>query len=409
MALTRVEKLILLFIVSLFVLPTSVKIIPKFVTVTWPLPQSFGRDLVGVTIDEPRPSLSLHGWFTREFQNQFSKWFNQSYGARPFFVRMGNQLNYSLFNKSSMASQWIIIGHHGQLYGDEYVKDYCNPPPAMPMSLMETRVKEIANLQYLLARKGVGFLLLITPSKAAIYPEYIPSNLCHARPSSKRDYDNFVPLLDKHHVNYVDGHVITQQATQIERAPLFCQGGLHWNYLGAYYTVRALIDELKGLLNRKAGRLDLEAVNVDHTPTWLDKDLAGLLNLFFPPFDFEVPHPVISMKGGTEDLGRAVIVGTSFNWFPIDLYDKHKVFKEIDFLYYYKVLYSFPGQRSLRIDQRGHVALDVAKIDWENTILKSDVIILEVNEAKIPAGYSSAFVSDALQHLHNFSPKSEAS
>ena len=118
----------------------------------------------------------------------------------------------------------------------------------MPLSLMDSWVKEIADLQYLLTRKGVAFLLLITPSKAAIYPEYIPRNLCRARPSIKRDYDSFVPLLDRHRINYVDGHVITQQATQIEKALLFCQGGLHWNNLGAYYTARAVIDELNGLL-----------------------------------------------------------------------------------------------------------------------------------------------------------------
>ena len=399
MALTKAGKLILLLIVSLFILPASVKIIPKFVNVKWPLPQSFKGDLVGVTIDEPRPSLSLHGWLTREFQDQFSKWFNQSYGARSFFVRMGNQLNYSLFNKSYMNKEQTIIGRHGQLYEEWYINDYCNPRATTPLSLMETRVREIADLQSLLARKGVTFLLLITPSKAAIYPEDIPSNLCPAGPSSKRGYDDFVPLLDKHHVTYVDGHVITQQATQINKAPLFCQGGVHWNYLGAYYTVRAMIDELNGLLHRKAGRLDLEAVHVDHIPTGSDKDLAELLNLFFPPFDYVVPHPVISTKGGTEDLGRAVIVGTSFNWIPIDLLNKHKVFKQIDFFYYYKLaLHSFPGQRGLPVD--------VSKIDWEHTILKTDVIILEVNEADVTGKYASAFVSDALQHLRHFSPES---
>lgn len=402
MILTRAEKLFLLLIVGLFLLPVSVKTIPEIVDVKSSLPKWFGGDLVGVTIDEPRPSLSLHGWFTREFQDQFSKWFNQSYGARSFFVRMGNQLNYSLFNTSYMNKQSMIIGHHGQLYEDWYINDYCNSRATTPLSLMETRVREIADLQSLLARKGLTFLLLITPSKAAIYPKYIPSYLCHAGPSSNRDYDNFVPLLDKYHVTYIDGHVITQQATQIEKAPLFCQGGVHWNYLGAYYTVRAMLDELNGLLHRKAGRFDLEAVNVDHTPTGTDKDLAELLNLFFPPFDYVVPHPVISKNGGTEDLGQAVIVGSSFNWIPLDLLNTHKVFKQIDFFYYYTLaLHSFPGQRGLPVD--------VAKIDWEHTILKSEVIILEVNEADVTAGYASAFVSDALQHLRNFSPKSEAS
>jgi hypothetical protein len=111
------------------------------------------------------------------------------------------------------------------------------------------------------------------------------------------------------------------------------------------------------------------------------------------------PHPVISLKSGTEDLGRAIIVGTSFNFIPIDPLDKHKVFKQIDFFYYYKLaLHFFPGQRSLPVD--------VAKIDWENMFFKADVIIPEVNEIDVTAGHASAFLSDALQHLRNFSSKS---
>ena len=222
---TRVEKVMCVLIVSLFILPASVKITPKLINLQLPLPASFEKGLWGMTIDEPRPSFSLHGWFTREFQDQFSKWFNQNYGVRPFFVRMGNQLNYSLFDKSYMHKDYgIIIGRHDQLYEGNYIKEYCNPHPPIPLSLMESRVKEIAELQDLLARRGVTFLLLITPSKAAIYPEYIPSNLCHTGPSSTRGYYTFVPLLDKHHVNYVDGHVITQQATQDREDSLVLPG-----------------------------------------------------------------------------------------------------------------------------------------------------------------------------------------
>ena len=118
-----------------------------------------------------------------------------------------------------------------------YIKDYCNPRPPIPLSLMESRVREIAELQDLLARRGVTFLLLITPSKAAIYPEYIPSNLCHAGPSSNRGYYDFVPLLDKHHVNYVNGHVITEQATADREGSLVLPGGhtleLSWSLLYA--------------------------------------------------------------------------------------------------------------------------------------------------------------------------------
>ena len=134
----------------------------------------------------------------------------------------------------------------------------------MPPELVEAHVKEIAEIQDRLGQRGIAFVLLITPSKASIYPEFIPDIFCRSPKSTSRDYENFVPLLDQYKINYVDGHVITLAAKAREQVSVFTQGGTHWNFLGAYYTVERLLTMIEALTRQSIGKLSLQDLEIDH-------------------------------------------------------------------------------------------------------------------------------------------------
>ena len=72
-------------------------------------------ELVGTFPDVPRPDFTIQDWLNHRFQDNASKWFSRYFGARTLFVRLGNQVNYSLFGTSYMNNQTIIIGKQGQL------------------------------------------------------------------------------------------------------------------------------------------------------------------------------------------------------------------------------------------------------------------------------------------------------
>ena len=291
-----------------------------------------------------------------------------------------------------MNNQTIIIGKQGQLYEVDYINNYCKLIHPMPQEIAEARVKDIAEIQDRLGQHGMAFVLLISPSKAAIYPEFIPDIFCRSPKSTSRDYENFVPLLDQYKINYVDGHAITLAAKTREQAPVFSQGGTHWNYLGAYYTVERLLGMIEALTRQSIGRLSLQDLVIDHKPRGTDKDLAELLNLISPPYNYLVPHPTIVREGPAQDLGRAVFVGGSFIWTVLDILDPTHVFQAMDVYYYYKLLLkSYPAKTSRSID--------VSQIDWNNDVLTSQVIVLEINESDFAGEYLSAFISDILRQL----------
>ncbi|TEB10355.1 alginate O-acetyltransferase AlgX-related protein [Pelotomaculum propionicicum] len=145
---------------------------------------------------------------------------------------------------------------------------------------------------------GIASVVLITPSKASIYPEYIPDAFNKIPVGQNRNYQNFVDLLKQYDVQYLDGHEITMKQKRKSEYPLFCRGGTHWNYLGAYFTTREMILKLQELVNRSITNLECTRIELDDIPSGSDNDLALLLNVWRTPDRYPVPHPVITAAPG---------------------------------------------------------------------------------------------------------------
>jgi alginate O-acetyltransferase complex protein AlgJ len=352
-------------------------------------------DLVGVTEPAIQPRFTWRTWFDGTFQAQSSQWVAQSFALRGQFVRLDNQINYSVFGKSYMANQSVIIGKANELYERVYLDEYCGIRPPIPTDDVRSTVQQMAALQARLKARGVTFVVLITPSKASIYPQYIPSAFCRSRPiTMRRDYDNLIASLVEERVNHVDGPQITARAkgTVTIDVDLFSRGGTHWNALGAYFTAEDLLRKIEALTRATLPRISVDRVSVDNKPMGQDADLANLLNLWYPPTDYPTPHPVFRYEGPIGRLAKAVFVGGSFTEWILQIVHEAHAFDEIDFYYYYHT-----GFRRLPASARSPV--DVAKIDWQNDVFRAAAIVLEINEAGLGSGEAThygAFLKDAL-------------
>ncbi|SLM49147.1 protein of unknown function [Nitrospira japonica] len=347
-------------------------------------------ELSGVVKARPEPAVSFSNWLDHTLQGHFDDQFSKVYGGRALFVRLGNQIYYSLFDKSYMQDQSIIVGKHHQLYERWYIEDYCKIRRPMRRETVAARARQIRELQSELQNRGIPLIVLITPNKASIYPEDIPEGFCGFPKFSFRDYDSFMSEFAAQHIQYVDGRAVTLAARAAAAVPLFCQGGTHWNGLGAYYTARQLTERIGKLTQTSVGPLFLQRLTVDHSPREIDRDLAALLNLAVPPYDYPAPHVMVEQRPAAGQLGKAVFVGGSFNWTLLDLLNKAKVFREIDFYYYYKLaLETFPVRTSKPVDR--------ATIDWQKDVLNARVLILEINESNFHSEYITAFLADLLQ------------
>ena len=344
----------------------------------------------------PYPSISLKTWFSGKFQEQFSNYFSQNFLIRKLFIKITNQIYYSLFDKSYMYDQSIIIGKKKWLYELAYIQDYCRLLIPLHLDEAESLAKKLEELQRQLNKRRVKFLVLITPSKASLYPQYIPDVFINKKTDANRDYENLIPLFKKYEINYVDGHEITLKASSKTKHPLFCRGGTHWNYLGAFFTVEKLIKKIETLKKIPLPHIAYNEIKVDMKPKENDRDLAYLLHLLFPPYDYITPHPSIRTVTKSQDFrGSIVFVGTSFIERVYDILCTNKIFKSIDYYFYYKnSLKTFP-----RDFTREHF-FKVKNIDWERDIIEKDIIVLEINEIAFKSGYIYAFLNDAFTHIN---------
>src|ERR1043166_1497343 len=107
-------------------------------------------------------------------------------------------------------------------------------------------VNDVARLQDVCQRLNIAFVLLITPSKAAIYPEDIPMVWKQRYDASRpRAYEQLVELLNEKNIHYVDAHILTLAAKRDASVPVFPKGGIHWGQIAAHRAANALIDAFR--------------------------------------------------------------------------------------------------------------------------------------------------------------------
>ncbi|MDA8175392.1 MAG: hypothetical protein M0018_12565, partial [Nitrospiraceae bacterium] len=287
----------------------------------------------------------------------------------------------------------------------------CNFTPAMVLVKATILAKQIVLVKSLCKKRGVSFLVLISPSKASVYPEYIPDKFMQRRTGAQRDYDIMTALFRRYGIDYVDGARITLNAKKGIPLPLFCRGGTHWNYLGASYTVRALVNEVGRLKGMHLANISWDGIRVSSRPEdgdGSDRDLADGLNLAMPPYNYKVPYPDFKtvLPGGKISRCSIAMVGDSFSHIVLVLLNLAHSFSSMDFYYYYRRdLWTFPQDiaretafRARDIDHRTQY------IDWQRDFFDKDAVILEINEAAFSSPYIKAFLDDAVKHLSPETP-----
>lgn len=351
------------------------------------------RRLMGVESKESFPKTSFSSFWKGEYQEGLERWFSENIGFRNALVRTDNQLNYSVFGTvSSSYRSPMVVGKDNYLYERLYI-DSLNAEPRIPMAKLREIASSLELLQQRLKNRKIGFLVLLSPSKAATYPEFIPKAQRKWEKNVSRDYDNFVALLEEREVNYFDGPALVRRLKSESKYPVFSKGGTHWSGFASCYVASGIIKSLENILGRSFININCEPVLERTTAAPYDKDLALLLNIWsLKPFSEQrLGYPQSSgVKLQSSTRPNVVIVGDSFLWTVLNYFDKHRIFKNRAFYYYFKTNYSYPKGVKVPIDREA--------LDWENYVFSKDAIIVEINEAAIEQ-IGFGFIEDALERL----------
>jgi alginate O-acetyltransferase complex protein AlgJ len=236
--------------------------------------------LAGVSRPKPTP-WTLETFLNGETQKAVSINLGRLSPIFPISVRAKNQFIYSLFGVS--AAPGVVIGRHGQLFEQFYIDEYCRRDGRADGARLSAWAREISEIQASVARAGKSFVYVISPSKAARYPEDLPlSAPCAARASDMSEkLPPYLAALGNAQVRFVDGaNLIAARRTNYP-VPLFPRGGTHWNSLAAGLTLK----EIMRVAPSPLGALDF-SWRLAAEPVGTDRDLTDLMNLLRPDLDY---------------------------------------------------------------------------------------------------------------------------
>lgn len=212
---------------------------------------------------DQRGKISVHEVFS------FESWFNDHIGFRSACSEAVAKAMLNVFHSS--PSTQVHIGRSGWYY---YTLDNNLQIPFGLFPLGERTLQNIAACQESirtdLEEMGISYILVITPSKASIYPEYVCSRGLTVR---ETPIDTLTAYLRAHTgVNIVNTKPALLDA-KANGEQVYHKTDTHWNTLGSYTGFLSIADTVEQVTGKSLAEFELTYQSSERSG-----DLYGLMH-----------------------------------------------------------------------------------------------------------------------------------
>jgi SGNH hydrolase-like domain, acetyltransferase AlgX len=305
---------------------------------------------------------SKQGWMEGSFQHQKEQYLNDQMGFRPDFVRLTNQIDFSLFAKCHAG--WDIKGKDGYLFQYPYIDAYYGKDYVGETTIREKAIK-LKAIQDTLSHLGKSLILTYLPSKASSYPEYFPDNRIEKKGTT--NYDTYRRICDSLNINQIDMDAWFVSMKHTSKEPLFSKQGIHWTKYAAIWggdSLTRYIEQLRHIQVQHPNWSELE-----HTDQLRDgdDDIAKELNLIFPFAKEIMAYPKIKdIPADSERKINAIYIGDSY---------AHKMI-EFGIIYLMNAQCEFWSLNKGVHDINGHKYTEMKDYNPKAAIDKTDCVVL---------------------------------
>ena len=342
-----------------------------------PLPNILPK-LKGATTPPPSPEWSLTALRTGKTMQAISVWFDAHIGLRSFWVRLDNQIDYSLFHRITHrgAGTRLVLGADDWLYEHQYIL-YATKKSSLTPEECASRIERMRRVEAKLARRGVPLLYVVAPCKVSAYPEHVPSEFFERKNPEDivTGWELASHSLLNSGVSYIDGPALFRCWKREGMTDLFAHSGTHWSYVSAL----RIWDEIRASLNPRLTR-PIPPLQHDplqsHRPKNDDRDLINLANLLISwPYEHPLPKPTMIPQKDIEtaDLPRILWIHDSFGSALITTLYEANAARPSNSLYYFATEMSIPEYVA--------TGRKVAEIDWPVYLRDYDAVVLVWTEA----------------------------
>ncbi len=310
--------------------------------------------------------LSSANWFSGEFQNKYSPYYEYQIGFRPSFVRLRNQLYYWAYKAST---NYIVVGKENQLFAWNYWAPFWGLD-LQADTMVEKNLSDLTLLKQKLDSMGVPLLVVIGANKARINAEYLPDDY-EKEERLPNNYRNYLKALKGSGIPYVDFNAVFNTIKPEFGTELFPNTGTHWSAYGMALCLDSILSFTDLHSKDTIARAIVTDVIQRDSIVDSDIDLSNDLNLIFP-IDRQ-PNLFAKTKTTKGRKAKLFVIGDSFYW---NLYQLDDFYKTVDssshYWYYNNTDIAFDGERH-----------PVEEYDAVTIAQESDAVIILATEANL--------------------------
>ena len=339
------------------------------------------KELKGSFEKDSLPELNFKDYYSGEFQENFNNYLEQNIGFRPFFIRVNNQIDFSVNNKAN--TNWVVVGKDNYLYEQNYITSFLGRD-FLGKDKIDSKIKKIKFLQDTLQKLGTELLVIFAPGKGSFYPEYIPERFDTSN-KTQSNYEYYKRKSIEENINHIDFNDYFIKMKDTSQYCLFPKTGIHWSLYGVYLVV----DSIRKYMERSAGikmpEMHLKDIKMSSKFKGTDYDIEESMNLLFRIPNKKMAYPKIDYKSFSDTKKPKVLtVGDSYYWNIHGSGYASALFKNPTFWYYNKMAHSKEYKKPRKVEE----------LNIKKEIEKQDFIILMSTEPLLKR-FAYGFIDNA--------------
>lgn len=315
------------------------------------------------------------------------KHLNQKFGLSPLYIRLRNQLDYSLFGQPHANS--VIVGKDGYLYEEQYIKSYYGED-FIGQDSIDTKVEKLKFIQKELEKQGKLVFVVIAPGKGTFYPEFIPEK--YKTTQKTTNYQGYVKAFKKNNINYIDfnKHFLKLKKQTNNDPVLYPKTGIHWSQYAMYNALDSILTYIEKDRNYELTRFSLIEKEKSTDTRFKDNDIEQGLNLFFELDHLKMSYPVFNFDEPKGQVKPTMLtISDSFYWQMYNLGISHQIFNEGKFWFYNQTVHPESDNGS---------SFTTNRINLFEELQKREIVMLMATEANLHK-FSFGFIEEAHETL----------
>jgi len=343
----------------------------------------------------PPEAATWSNLLSSRYQEQMERYLNDQLGFREWFIRLRNQVDYSLFKKLHATD--TVLGKNGVLFQGAHIKSYLGDD-FLGEDEIKFYARRLRTIQDDLARQGTQLLCVLAPGKPRYQPEDLPRTAQEAW-VNKANYPVFAREFAANGVHTLDAVQLFQHWKKTAAYPLFPRGGTHWSGYSITLVADTLFRQLEHLGNYDLPNFrSLPGVVTTTDLRFTDADIAKALNLLRDPAPYPMAYPEVVFEPlkGNQRRANVLLIGDSFTQSFSGFYHHldHLLDGRSRFWYYNETTF-WPDSLPASEERNVH------KLNLREQLQGRDAVVLVATEQNMNR-YGFGFIDEAYHLFHPY-------